>query len=448
MKVTFIMPSVGKRPGGKYVRTWQMEPLPIATLAGLTPVDVEVSFFDDRFENINFDLSTDLVAITVEAYTAKRAYEIVREYHQRGVKTVLGGYHVTLRPEEAQRYADSIVIGYAELIWGQVMRDAQAGCLKRRYSQDRSVSYNFVLPRREIFGTRSYFPLSCVETGRGCPFGCNFCSIAAVTSSTYTARSIDSVVEEIALLQNREVFFVEDNFVGNPAHAKDLCRELIPHKIKWVGQGTLTMANDCELLELMARSGCVGILIGFESLRRDTLASMGKKVNIKLGDYKRLIDIIHGYGIALYGTFVFGYGNETKEDIQRTTEAAIDFGLFIGAFNHLVPFPGTPLYEQFQSGGQLTDDEWWLSPSFRFGDIVFRPNGISAEELHKACIEARRKFYSFRSIVRRASNIRGNCSSVKKAGVFAYVNWLLRREITQRDGLPLGEKPTLPEPIY
>jgi radical SAM superfamily enzyme YgiQ (UPF0313 family) len=449
MKVLFITPQVGRKEDGGYVRTWQMEPLPIATLVALTPKDVDVTFIDERLgEEIDFEESYDLVAIAVETYTAKRAYEISAEFCRRGTPVILGGYHVSLIPEEACLYATSICIGGAEGVWAEIIGDARKKTLKPVYEEPSGCLSPFVIPDRSIFGSRKYFEISCIETGRGCPHHCNFCSIAKVSKSTYRQRSIDSILVEISDLANKNIFFVEDNLVGNVKHFKIMLRELTAMKIRWVGQGTLTMARDEELLGLMRDSGCMGILIGFESLNHETLHLMKKQMNIKVGNYEDLIRRLHSFGIALYGTFVFGYDSETKENIRDTAKKAIDLGLFLGALNHLVPFPGTPLYQQFVQEGRMRNNKWWLDPGYRFGDVSFYPKNMTPDELRDACIEARKMFYSYRSIASRGlSNISGNCSSLKKTAIYAYVNYLSRKEIDQRVGLPLGNESYVPKPI-
>src|SRR6266852_9629877 len=174
MKITFITPHVGRKSSKEYVRTWQMEPLTIATLVGLTPPDVEIAYYDERVESINFDALTDLAAITVETYTAKRAYEIAAEYHKRGVKTLLGGYHVTLIPDEAQGYADSILVGYAEPLWEQVIWDAERGTLQHRYTQNKAQPYAYGMPRRDIFQGKPGLPLKDVPARHAIGIGLRF----------------------------------------------------------------------------------------------------------------------------------------------------------------------------------------------------------------------------------------------------------------------------------
>ncbi len=449
MKVLFVTPQVGRKTTGGYVRTWQMEPLPIATLVALTPDDVDITYVDERLgEEVNFEEYYDLVAIPVETYTAKRAYEISTAFCRRGIQTILGGYHVTLIPEEARLYATSITKRNAEGVWAEVIKDAKVGRLKSVYEAPLGVSYPYVIPNRKIFGARDYFKLSCVETGRGCPMKCGFCSITAATKATYNSRAIDSVIADIASLKNKNVFFVEDNFVGDMRHIKLLLKEITAMKIRWVGQGTLTMARDTELLELMHDSGCMGVLIGFESLNPETLHLMNKDFNAKMGPYQVLIKRMHSYGIALYGTFVFGYDSETLQNIDYTAKKAIDYGLFMAAFNHLMPFPGTPLYHQFVRERRMKDDKWWLDPKFRFGDVPFNPKQMTSVQLHEACIQARHTFYGYRAIAERGiSNIIGNCGSVKKVAAFAYINYLLRKEIGEKDGLPLGNDATPPQQL-
>ena len=451
MKVTFITAHVGRKDPSdfsKYVRTWQMEDLPTAALAGLTPKDVDVSFFDERLEPINFDETTDLVAIHVEAYNAKRVYEIAAEYRKRKVPVILGGYHATIMPEETRKYADSILVGYAEGVWPTIVRDAEAGKLKRFYYRNKNLPMSFSMPNRNIFGKRNYLNVSCVETGRGCPLHCDFCTIQSATASQYYPRAISEIVWDIQSLKRKNVFFIDDNIVGNPKWAKELFKAITPLKINWFSQGTLSMAKDPELLELMAESGCIGLLIGFESLKKETLLEMRKEVNVPfVGNLKESVKEIHKHGLCIYGTFIFGYDSDTLADFRKTSDIAIDMGLFMAAFNPLIPFPGTPLYKNLLRQGRIPDPEWHLSPTFRFNDIPFKPHKMESADIYQACMESRKKFYKASGILSRMSNVSGNLNSLVKIFGYLYINNQLRTEIDEKDGLPLGNYPVRPEAL-
>lgn len=448
MRILFVTPHVGRKSASSYVRTWQMEPLPIATLAALTPSEHEIVYVDERLGEKLPQERFDVVAIPVETYTAKRSYEIAAQYESLGVPVVLGGYHVSLVPSEASRYASTIVIGFAEDSWPQCLQDLQEhGKMMRAY---RSVGKaRFVIPDRSIFRGRPYFPLSCVETGRGCPLTCTFCSITAVTNATYNGRPVESIVEELQASKVRNIFFVEDNFVGNIPHAKNLMRQIAPLGIRWVGQGTLAMTKNQEFMDLMSASGCQGVLIGFESLKEETLIGMDKRINVRYKDYDALTGKLHKAGLGIYGTFLFGADTENEDDIFHTVRRAREMGIFMAAFNHMVPFPGTTLFRELCAQGRIDDQEWWLSPDFRFGDIVFEPKQYTKQRLHELCVEARELFYSWPSIADRLwNNIPGNGTSLKKALSYMWINYLLRREIHEKDGLPLGNDSVRPTARY
>jgi radical SAM superfamily enzyme YgiQ (UPF0313 family) len=441
MKLTIVHPCIGRKPGQEYIRTWQMEALPAATLAVLTPKDVEVRFYDDRMEGIPFDEATDLAAISVETYTAKRAYQIATEFRKRHVPVVMGGFHATLCPEEVAQYAEAVVCGEAESLWPHVIDDARHGKMNKFYRQSGRPALTGLKPDRSIFRGKRYLPIGLIEAGRGCHFKCDFCAVQTVFNATQTRRPVDAIIAEIEQVKRKRklFFFVDDNITSNLEQAKDFFRALIPAGIRWVSQTSINAAHDEEFLELLVRSGCQGVLIGFESLDPANLRDMNKSFNTMRGGFEKALTNLRRHHIRVYGTFIFGYDRDTPGSFRRTVEFAKDHALYIAAFNHLTPFPGTPLYRRLQDEGRLLYENWWLDERYSYNRIPFQPYGMTPELLQRNCLEARREFYSWRSIFQRGLN------PVNRSNWFMWRNFYLinvmhRSDVTMRDHYPLGDE--------
>jgi radical SAM superfamily enzyme YgiQ (UPF0313 family) len=441
MRLTLIHPCIGRRSGQRYLRSWEMEPLPPATIAGLTPPDVDIRFYDDRMERIPYDEPTDLVALSVETYTARRSYQIASEYRRRGVPVVMGGFHPTLCPDEVSQYAETVVVGEAEETWPRLIDDFRHGGLEPIYRAAARPSLRGLRPNRRIFQGKRYLPLGLVEAGRGCHFRCEFCAVQSVFRNTQTRRPLDEVISEVASIRDtrRLFFFVDDNITSNMNQAKEFFRALATLKIRWVSQSSINAAHDEEFLDLLVRSGCQGVLIGFESLNPGTLAAMNKSFNTMRGGYEAALANLRRFGLRLYATFIFGYDADTPESFVRATEFAKDHNFYIAAFNHLTPFPATPLYARLASQNRLLYDSWWLDPQYRYNAVPFQPALMTPEELQRHCLDARRSFYAWRSIVRRGFD------AVNRADAFMFrnffpINSMLRVDTNRRDGFPLGDE--------
>lgn len=247
------------------------------------------------------------------------------------------------------------------------------------------------------------------------------------------------IASELRRLNHRQYFFVDDNITSNLDQAKEFLRTLEPLGIRWVSQASINAAHDDEFLELLVRAGCKAVLIGFESLNQQNLRSMHKGFNLMNGGFKRALENLRRYRIGVYGTFIFGYDEDTPETFDETVQFAEEEGLFIAAFNHLTPFPGTPLYNRLAQEGRLLYEAWWLDPRYRYNMIPFQPKQMMPDDLQRWCLTARRRFYRLGGIWKRRRDPMNRADSFMRRNYFL-INAMIRREVAQRDGLPLGDE--------
>lgn len=440
MRLTFVHPAIGRKPGVNYMRSWQMEPLPIALLAGLTPPGVETAFYDDRMEAIDYDRPADLVAIPVETYTARRAYQIASEFRRRKVPVVMGGFHATLAPDEVAEHAEAVVTGEAETLWPQVIDDARSGRLRKFYSANEQPDMGLIRYDRSLFAGKKYLPVRLVETSRGCRFPCEFCAIQSFFGRTARHRPIADILADLdpGDRGQRFHFFVDDNFAADLDFASELADALAPLKLRWVTQLSINAAHDEAFLAKLKRAGCAGVLIGFESLDAGVLRTMRKTFNTMRGGFEVALANLRRHGIRVYGTFVFGYGTYREEMFAEAAEFAIRHRFYIAAFNHLTPFPGTPLFARLKAEGRLLNEAWWLDPDYRYNDLPFRPEGAEPDAIRRGCLDARRHFYSWPSIARRMVDPINRSDAVMLRS-FLPINAMHRAELSARDRFPLGD---------
>ena len=402
MKIALIVPRWPKDSFWDVV-AFKFPLLSTSLLAGLTPGRHEVRILDESLSEIDFDLDIDLAAITAITPLAPRAYEIADQFRKRGKKVVIGGIHASWLPEEAKGHADSVVIGEADRLWPKILEDAERGELLPYYRQLKKTDLgDLALPRRDLFPRKGYLFHNLIQTTRGCPFDCEFCSVTALHGKTYRMRPVSEVEREIQSLERTRayIFFVDDNLVGNLSHARELLAMLSHYRLRWVGQGPIHIAEDDETVSLMARAGCHGLFIGFESLREENLDLMGKRIN-RVEAYEKGIRRLHDAGIGVYASFVFGYDYDDVSVFDQFLEFAertrID-GAFLPV---LTPFPGTRIHQRLKQENRLLTEDW---SKYDMATVVFKPKRMTVEQLQEGFWKVNRSFYSPSSILKRIFN--------------------------------------------
>ena len=404
MKIALISPKgpLYRARGGIFKKSLRYQPLTLTTLAALIPAELnaEVALYDEGITPIPENLDADLVGLTVITGTAPRAYELAKMLRAKGKTVVLGGPHVTLLPEEAAQHADAICVGYAEDSWPQLLRDYARGALKSAYHQQADFTLDradMPFARRDLFSSSHYLTQAVFEATRSCVHDCEFCVAPTAWGRKQYQKPIDWVIEDIRQFGGKKLIFVDLNLISDMDYARELFSKMIPLKVQWFGLSTVLLAHHRDLMELVARSGCKGLLLGLETVTQESLRDAKKRFNGSV-DFKQVIADLHGLGISVQGCFVFGLDHDTTDVFDATVEFALDAGIDLPRFSLLTPFPGTPLYQRLEREGRILSRNWEL---YDGQHVVFQPRNMTVQELAEGHERAWKKVYRWSSIARR-----------------------------------------------
>lgn len=435
MRIAFIRPSMFGEPSSDV-----MMPLVFTVIRPLTPPGIQIDFYDERAEELPADIPAPIVALTVETFAARRAYDLGDRFRAEGKKVIMGGFHPSLVSDECLEHADAVIIGDAEDTWPELLDDLDRGSLKKRYVSTGNFSLADTKYDYSVIKSRHYRLIGMIQYCRGCKFSCDFCSIHAFYHDGIRFRSLEDTVTDIKNLKQKYVFFVDDNIFSDPEKASALIDAVKPLGKKWVCQISMDAARDPDLLKRMHESGCIMVLIGFESLNINNLKQMGKGANIACGDYEKIINNIYDAGLMIYGTFIIGYDGDTKETAGILMDFAMKHKFAVANFNPLMAMPGTRLYDRLAAEGRLPYPRWWIDEKYRYGDAMLVPAGMTEQELVDSCREARYAFHSFRGIVKRITNHKANSRNLTNLFVFLAAGIVSGREVRFKQGRKLGRQ--------
>lgn len=425
MKILFIS------PGWPKGRLWgelrfKFPSLSLAAIAAVTPPEWEIDFCDDSFEKIDYSSDADIVALTAMTAQIVRAYEIADQFRSRGKTVVIGGFHASNIPDEAIQHSDAVVVGEGELVWPRLLVDWLSGNLQSFYKSS-SLLEMALIPAacRKMFNGKGYLLTNTIQTTRGCPYDCEFCSVTAFYGRKYRKRPVDQVLIELEELRkvNSFVFFVDDNIVADRTYSLSLFDGMKGMGFKWLSHAPIDFARDKELMKGAGDSGCLGMFIGFESLNQDALSAMGKQTN-RAYSYLEDARAFRDHGIGILGSFVLGYDGDTPDVFEQILRFCEEARLESAIFPILTPYPGTTVRKRLEAEERIISSDW---RDYDMEHVTFRPSMMTPEQLQDGYNNICREFYSFPSMYRRIFKLH------RSLQVFAPMNFGFRSAIRKKE---------------
>jgi radical SAM superfamily enzyme YgiQ (UPF0313 family) len=380
-----------------WVRRFQLPSLALRQVATATPDDWDVVLADEVHEGIPFGETFDVVGITAMTQQAHRAYEVSDRFRAQGVPVVLGGMHPTVLPDEALQHADAVVIGEAEPVWAGLLADLLMGRLAPVYRAPIPDREDLVIPRthRDVFARRRYLTTQTLQASRGCPYDCPFCTTTKYFGHLFRYRPAEDTLAELRSYDRKLVIFLDDNLLGNPRRAVPILEGMAELGLRWGGQTTLKFAEDKALVRLVARSGCIGLFVGIESVGGPNASLSKSRSSVP---QKELVRRVQEAGILVETSFVFGFDDHDESVFETTLQYARDLSASIPTFHILTPYPGTVLFRQFEADGRLLHQDW---NRYNHNEVVFHPKQMTPDRLYRGWVETRKEAYSWSSILSR-----------------------------------------------
>jgi len=391
------------------IRATAWPPLNLPYLAAVTPAHYQIEVLDENIQPFEYR-KADIVAITAYTASVYRAYQIAQIYRNKGIATVMGGIHVSMLPQEALQFCDSVVVGEAELVWPKVLKDFEDSTMQKKYQGSFASLDSLPIPRRDILQNRNY-QWGSIQTSRGCPMNCTFCSVTAFNGRRFRRRPLDSVIEELQQIPQKRVMIVDDNIIGYGKQDLEWTRAFFSRILEkgirktFFSQASILFGEDLELLQIAARAGLKVVFVGLESVNKNTLESYHKTINLerlKLGRYEELITNIRKAGIAFYGAFMLGSDDDDCSVFESTLRFIKSARIDVLQITKPTPLPGTQMWNRMVKEGRILNQnfpEAWRD--YRLTKLVYKPNKMSLDEAYEGFTYLRKIYYSIWGTLKR-----------------------------------------------